>query len=104
MLPKVADAVGSQIEIMFDGGVRTGPDILRALALGAKSCMIGRAYIWGLGAGGQEGVTKAIDILRRELDVNMALCGVRNVRDIDRSLVSGDDDASAAAKPKVRKR
>ncbi len=104
MLPKVADAVGSQIEIMFDGGVRTGPDILRALALGAKSCMIGRAYIWGLGAGGQAGVAKAIDILRKELDVNMALCGVRNVRDIDRSLVSGDDGASVAAKPKARKR
>jgi L-lactate dehydrogenase (cytochrome) len=90
MLPKVADAVGSDIEIMFDGGVRTGPDILRALALGAKSCMIGRAYIWGLGAGGQEGVAKAIDILRKELDVNMALCGVKNVRDIDRSLVWGE--------------
>ncbi len=91
MLPKVADAVGSQIEIMFDGGVRTGPDILRALALGAKSCMIGRAYIWGLGAGGQAGVAKALDILRKELDVNMALCGVKNVRDIDRSIVLTED-------------
>ena len=102
MLPKVADAVGSQIEIMFDGGVRTGPDILRALALGAKSCMIGRAYIWGLGAGGQVGVAKAIDILRKELDVNMALCGVRNVRDINRSVVMGNG-ASAKSKP-ARKR
>jgi L-lactate dehydrogenase (cytochrome) len=102
MLPKVADAVGSDIEIMFDGGVRTGPDMLRALALGAKSCMIGRAYIWGLGAGGQEGVAKAIDILRKELDVNMALCGVKNVRDIDRSIVQSED---APAKPKTpRKR
>ena len=91
MLPKVADAVGSQIEIMFDGGVRTGSDILRALALGAKSCMIGRAYIWGLGAGGQDGVAKAIDILRKELDVNMALCGVKNVRDIGRDIVMSDD-------------
>ncbi len=99
MLPKVADAVGSDIEIMFDGGIRTGPDMLRALALGAKSCMIGRAYIWGLGAGGQEGVAKAIDILRKELDVNMALCGVKNVRDIDRSIVQSED---APAKPKTR--
>ena len=102
MLPKVADAVGSQIEIMFDGGVRTGSDILRALALGAKSCMIGRAYIWGLGAGGQDGVAKAIDILRKELDVNMALCGVKNVRDIGRDIVMSDD-APAKAKT-ARKR
>lgn len=101
MLPKVADAVGSQIEIMFDGGVRTGPDILRALALGAKSCMIGRAYVWGLGAGGQDGVAKAIDILRKELDVNMALCGVRNVRDIGRDVVMRED---APAKAKTARR
>jgi L-lactate dehydrogenase (cytochrome) len=91
MLPKVADAVGSQIEIMFDGGVRTGSDILRALALGATSCMIGRAYIWGLGAGGQDGVAKAIDILRKELDVNMALCGVKNVRDIGGDIVMSEE-------------
>ena len=108
MLPKVADAVGSQIEIMFDGGVRTGPDILRALALGAKSCMIGRAYVWGLGAGGQEGVAKAIDILRRELDVNMALCGVRNVRDLDRNVIMDDglagENGAAPSKAKTRAR
>jgi len=110
MLPKVADAVGSQIEIMFDGGVRTGPDILRALALGARSCMIGRAYVWGLGAGGQEGVAKAIDILRRELDVNMALCGVRNVRDLDRSVIVNDGLAAengavpGKARTRARKR
>jgi L-lactate dehydrogenase (cytochrome) len=101
MLPKVTDAVGSQIEIMFDGGVRTGSDILRALALGAKSCMIGRAYIWGLGAGGQNGVAKAIDILRKELDVNMALCGVKNVRDIGRDIVMSDD---APGKPKTTRK
>lgn len=101
MLPKVADAVGSQIEIMFDGGVRTGSDILRALALGAKSCMIGRAYVWGLGAGGQDGVAKTIDILRKELDVNMALCGVKNVRDIDRDIVTSND---APAKAKIARK
>jgi L-lactate dehydrogenase (cytochrome) len=86
---------------MFDGGVRTGSDILRALALGAKSCMIGRAYIWGLGAGGQNGVAKAIDILRKELDVNMALCGVKNVRDIGRDIVMSDD---APGKPKTTRK
>lgn len=91
MLPKVVDAVGSQIEIMFDGGVRTGSDILRALALGATSCMIGRAYVWGLGAGGQDGVAKTIDILRKELDVNMALCGVKSVRDIGRDIVMSEE-------------
>ena len=71
MLPRIADAVGSEIEVMFDGGVRSGQDVLRALALGAKSCLIGRAYIFGLGAGGEAGVAKAIDILRNELDVSM---------------------------------
>ncbi len=84
MLPRVVDAVGSEIEIMFDGGIRSGQDVLRALALGAKNCMIGRAYIYGLGAGGQAGVAKAIDIIRKELDVSMALTGTKNVRDIDR--------------------
>jgi L-lactate dehydrogenase (cytochrome) len=82
MLPKVVDAVGSQIELMFDGGIRTGADILRALALGARSCMIGRAYIYGLGANGEAGVAKAIDILKKELDVAMALCGVKSIDEI----------------------
>jgi L-lactate dehydrogenase (cytochrome) len=62
VLPKVADAVGSEIEVMFDGGIRTGQDVLRALALGARSCLIGRAYIFGLGAGGEAGVTRAIEL------------------------------------------
>ena len=83
-LPKVADAVGSEIEVMFDGGIRSGQDLMRALALGARSCLIGRSYIYGLGAGGQAGVAQAIEIIRNELDVTMALCGVNRVRDIDR--------------------
>ncbi|MGH6717073.1 MAG: alpha-hydroxy acid oxidase, partial [Bradyrhizobium sp.] len=62
VLPEIADAVGSRIEVLFDGGIRSGQDVMRALALGAKACMIGRAYAYGLGAGGQAGVTKAIDI------------------------------------------
>lgn len=88
MLPRIADAVGSEIEVMFDGGIRTGHDVLRALALGARSCLIGRAYIFGLGAGGEAGVAKAIDIIRKELDVSMALTGVNSVKDVDRRVIA----------------
>ena len=87
-LPKVVEAVGDQIEVMFDGGIRSGQDVLRALARGARSCMIGRSYIYGLGAGGEAGVARAIEILGKELDVTMALCGVRNVRDIDSRVIA----------------
>jgi L-lactate dehydrogenase (cytochrome) len=87
-LPKIVDAVGSDIEVMFDGGIRTGADILRALALGARSCMIGRAYLYGLGAAGEAGVARAINILRDELDVSMALCGVNDVHAIDRKVIA----------------
>jgi len=87
-LPKIVEAVGSQIEVMFDGGIRTGQDVLRALALGARSCMIGRSYVWGLGAGGEDGVAKAIEILAKELDVSMALTGTKSVRDIDRGVIA----------------
>jgi L-lactate dehydrogenase (cytochrome) len=83
VLPEIVDAVGSKMEIMFDGGIRSGQDVMRALALGAKSCMIGRAYAYGLGAGGQAGVAKAIDILRNELNVTMGLCGVNTIAEID---------------------
>jgi L-lactate dehydrogenase (cytochrome) len=84
MLPKIADAVGSDIEVMFDGGIRSGQDVFRALALGARSCMSGRAYIYGLGAGGQTGVSRAIEIIKSELDVTMALTGTKSVGDIGR--------------------
>jgi L-lactate dehydrogenase (cytochrome) len=87
-LPKVVEAVGEEIEVMFDGGIRSGQDVVRALAFGARSCMIGRSYIYGLGAGGEAGVARAIEILASELDVTMALCGVRNVQDIDRSVIA----------------
>src|SRR6185503_5460242 len=89
MLPMVADAVGSDIEVLFDGGIRTGSDILCALALCARVCMIGRAYIHGLGAGGQAGVAKAIEILVKELDVAMALTGTNRVGDIGRDVIVG---------------
>jgi L-lactate dehydrogenase (cytochrome) len=87
-LPRVADAVGSEIEVMFDSGVRTGADIMRALALGARSCIVGRSYIYGLGAGGQAGVAHAVDILRKEFDVTMALCGVKSVAEITRDVLA----------------
>jgi L-lactate dehydrogenase (cytochrome) len=87
-LPRVVDAVGSEIEVMFDSGVRTGADIMRALALGARSCIIGRSYIYGLGAGGQAGVARAIEILHKELDVTMALCGVKSIAEINRDVLA----------------
>lgn len=87
MLPRIADRVGSDIEVMFDGGVRSGQDVLRALALGARCCMIGRAYIYGLGALGKAGVSTAIDVIRKELDVTMALTGVTRIADIGRNVL-----------------
>jgi L-lactate dehydrogenase (cytochrome) len=80
-LPEVAAAVGDRVEVWLDGGIRSGQDMLRALALGAKSTLIGRSYIYGLGAMGEAGVTLALELMRRELDVTMALCGLRDVRD-----------------------
>jgi L-lactate dehydrogenase (cytochrome) len=88
-LPAIADAVGDAIELLFDGGIRTGADILRALALGAHACLIGRAYVYGLGAGGEAGVTKAIEILGKELDVAMALTGTTSVRHVGREVIAG---------------
>jgi L-lactate dehydrogenase (cytochrome) len=76
------------MEIMFDGGIRTGMDVVRALALGAKSCMIGRAYAYGLGAGGEAGVAKAIDILAKEMLTTMGLCGVNTIAEIDDNLLA----------------
>jgi L-lactate dehydrogenase (cytochrome) len=89
VLPKVVDAVGSQTEVMFDSGIRSGQDVLRALALGAKSCMIGRAYIYGLGAGGQAGVAKAIEVISNELSVTMGLCGINNIKDVSPQILVG---------------
>jgi L-lactate dehydrogenase (cytochrome) len=98
-LPKVADAVGSDLEVLFDGGIRTGADVMRALALGARACMIGRAYIYGLGAQGKAGVAKAIDILEKELDVAMALTGTNRIADIDRHLIANAEAPALAKKP-----
>ena len=99
-LPAIVDAVGSDTEVLFDGGVRTGADILRALGLGARACLIGRAYVYGLGAGGKAGVAKAIDILENELSVAMALTGTVKISDIDSSVIAG----GAAKKKPARRR
>ncbi|HYD55385.1 MAG TPA: alpha-hydroxy acid oxidase [Burkholderiales bacterium] len=86
-LPDVVDAVGERMEVLFDGGIRTGQDLLKALALGAKGTLIGRAYAYGLGAMGERGVTRALEILKTELDVTMALCGIRDVREASPALL-----------------
>src|ERR1700728_4768796 len=87
MLPPIAEAVGSNVEVMFDGGIRSGQDLMRAVALGARACLSGRAYIYGLGAGGEAGVTRAIEIIKNELDTSMALCGVTSIAEIDRRVI-----------------
>ena len=86
-LPAIVDAVGSQIEVHMDGGIRSGQDVLRARALGARGTYIGRAYIYGLGAMGEAGVTKALEIIHKELDITMALCGRTDINTIDKSVL-----------------
>ena len=86
-LPAIVAAVGDQIEVLFDGGIRSGQDVLKALALGAKGTMIGRAYIYGLGAMGEKGVTTALEVIRKELDMTMALCGRRDVTTLNRDIL-----------------
>lgn len=86
-LPPIVDAVGSRIEVWMDGGIRSGQDVLRAIALGARGTLIGRAFLYGLGALGQAGVTRCLDIIRNELDLTMALCGRTDIRDVNRSIL-----------------
>ncbi|ETX16209.1 L-lactate dehydrogenase [Roseivivax halodurans JCM 10272] len=86
-LGPVLEAVGDKVEVHLDSGVRSGQDVLKALAMGAQGVHIGRAYIYGLGAMGQAGVTKALEIIHKELDVSMALCGRRRVTDVDRDIL-----------------
>ncbi len=90
MLPKIVDAVGDKIEIHLDGGIRSGQDVLKALCLGAKSTFIGRAFLYGLGAMGEAGVHLALQIIAKELDITMALCGERDVKNLGRhNLLNG---------------
>ena len=87
-LPAIVDVVGRRTEILMDGGIRSGQDVIKALACGAKGVMLGRSFAYGLGADGEKGVSQALDIIRRDLDVTMALCGLRDVRDVNRSIIA----------------
>ena len=86
-LPAIVDEVGQQIEVHMDGGIRSGQDVIRALALGAKGVYIGRPFLYGLGAMGEAGVTKCLEIIRNELDLTMAFCGLRDVRHVDKKIL-----------------
>ena len=87
VLPVIREAMMGQVELWIDGGIRTGQDVLRALALGADATMIGRAYIYGLGAAGEPGVRRALEIIRDELDLSMAFCGQTDIKDIDERIL-----------------
>ena len=87
VLEEIVDAVGERIEVHLDGGIRSGQDVLKALCLGAKGTYIGRPFLYGLGAFGKQGVTMALEIIRKELDITMALCGRRDIRSLDRSML-----------------
>jgi L-lactate dehydrogenase (cytochrome) len=87
MLPSILDAVGDQIEVHLDSGIRSGQDVLKAVAMGAKGTYIGRAYIYGLGAMGQAGVSKALEVIHKELDISMALCGKRKISELDQDVL-----------------
>lgn len=91
-LPSILEAVGDQVEVHLDSGIRSGQDVLKALAMGAKGTYIGRAFVYGLGAMGEAGVTKALEVIHKELDVSMALCGRRRVDELDKDILLIPDD------------
>ena len=91
-LPGVIDAVGDRMEVYFDSGIRSGQDILKALALGADGVMVGRSWVYGLGAMGGPGVTKALEVLHKELDTTMALCGHRDINNVDKDILLVPED------------
>jgi L-lactate dehydrogenase (cytochrome) len=86
-LPAIVDAVGQQIEVHMDGGIRSGQDVLKARALGAQGTLIGRSFLYGLGAYGEAGVTRALQIIQKELDITMAFCGHTHINNVDRSVL-----------------
>src|SRR5690606_10411053 len=86
-LPHIVQAVGNDIEVWLDGGIRSGQDVLRAVALGAKGTLIGRSFLYGLGAAGSAGVTRSLEIIAKELDVSMAFCGRTDITAVDRSIL-----------------
>ena len=86
-LPAIVEAVGQQIEVHMDGGIRSGQDVIKAIALGAKGTYIGRSFLYGLGAMGEAGVTKALEIIHKELDLTMAFCGHTNIKTVDKSIL-----------------
>jgi L-lactate dehydrogenase (cytochrome) len=86
-LPSIMDAVGDRMEVHLDSGIRSGQDVIKALALGAKGTYIGRAFLYGLGAMGEAGVTACLNIIRKELDTTMALCGLTDVKQVDRNIL-----------------
>ncbi len=90
VLPAIADAVGDRLSVIFDGGIRRGTDVLKALALGADACMIGRAFLYGLAAMGEAGVARSIEILKTEMDTSLALLGRRSIAELDRNCVATD--------------
>ena len=87
ILPEVVDAVGKDIEVWMDGGIRSGQDILKAKALGAQSTLLGRSFLYGLGANGKQGVSDVLNILHKELDMSMALCGHRDINNVSRDIL-----------------
>ncbi|MEG3660649.1 alpha-hydroxy acid oxidase [Celeribacter halophilus] len=91
-LQPILDAVGDQVDVHLDSGIRSGQDVLKALAMGAKGTFIGRAFVYGLGAMGEEGVTKALEVIQKELDVSMALCGRKTIADLDRDMLKIPED------------
>ncbi|NNK68001.1 MAG: alpha-hydroxy-acid oxidizing protein [Rhodobacteraceae bacterium] len=92
MLPQIVDAVGDKIEVHLDSGIRSGQDVLKAMAMGAKGTMIGRAFVYGLGAMGEAGVTRTLEVMHKEMDLTMALCGRRDINEVDRDILLIPED------------
>lgn len=92
-LPAIVEAVGDRAEVLLDGGVRTGQDLLKVLALGARGCLLGRAHLFGLAAAGEAGVSSALEFIRNELDITMAFAGVTDVEEVDRSIIISSESS-----------